>query len=89
MDREKERREQEAFDRSTFRRLKRGLLRGYMQACMNYFNHAQHPAAFGLARLELVAWGHMLKLAGFKRFSKLRAHARNVRSGKAKAKRKF
>ena len=89
MDREKERLEQEAYNQATRRRYKRKLLRAYMQACMNYFVHAPDPKAVGLAKLELISHGHQLKLLGFRRFSKLRAHAKAVRHGKATVKRPF
>ncbi len=74
MDREKERLEQEAFDAHNRRRLKRNLLRSYIQAYIVYHTNPD-PVEYSLAKLVLISSRHTLQRMGFTRFAVLRAYA--------------
>ena len=77
MDREKERQEQAALDKSFTRRYKRSLLRGFMFGYIVYAT-ATNPMQRGFATAEITLSVFVLRNMGFKRFAALRTHARRI-----------
>jgi len=82
MDRQKEAQEQAALDASNRRRTIRFLLRDYIHAWVDRRTQ-NDPLLRSLASLRIVHNEEILRSSiGFKRFQKLRKHARTLLRGK-------